>query len=303
MPRDALLPALAAILLWSTLAVLGDLVSAQPLLLVTGLGLCLGGLLSVRRWPEWKVGYATRLVGVGGILGYHLLYFAAFRQVPPAERPMVNLLNYLWPLFIVLLAPLVLGDRRLGARQAVGAGLGLAGTAAALIGPGMPWSTSHLAGYALAVAAALTWALYSLLCRRLPPFSTAAVGGFCLVAGAGALAVHAAVDQRGLWRGIVGLGWQGGLTVLAIGLGPLGAAFFCWDRALKRGDPRALGALAYLTPLLSTALLLPISGRMLRWSDLAALLLIVGGAALAAWPVAETKRTTRGRTTTHGGRS
>ena len=33
------------------------------------------------------------------------------------------------------------------------------------------------------------------------------------------------------------------LAVLAIGLGPAGAAFYLWDHAVKRGDIRALGAL------------------------------------------------------------
>jgi drug/metabolite transporter (DMT)-like permease len=42
----------------------------------------------------------------------------------------------------------------------------------------------------------------------------------------------------------------------AIGIGPMGAAFFLWDRAIKEGDPRIIGTLAYLTPLLSTGLLL-----------------------------------------------
>ena len=35
-------------------------------------------------------------------------------------------------------------------------------------------------------------------------------------------------------------------------LGPAGAAFYLWDHAVKRGDIRALGALSYATPILSS---------------------------------------------------
>jgi hypothetical protein len=62
-----------------------------------------------------------------------------------------------------------------------------------------------------------------------------------------------------------------------MGLGPLGAAFFLWDMALKRGDARQIGILSYLTPLGSTALLLLVSGRPLSWSIALAAGLIVGG--------------------------
>ena len=37
------------------------------------------------------------LHGVGGLFGYHALYFAALALAPPVEA---NLLNYLWPLLI-----------------------------------------------------------------------------------------------------------------------------------------------------------------------------------------------------------
>jgi drug/metabolite transporter (DMT)-like permease len=59
----------------------------------------------------------------------------------------------------------------------------------------------------------------------------------------------------------------------------MGAAFFLWDKALKTGDARHIGILSYLTPLLSTAMLLWLSGRALTWPVGLAAVLIVG----AAW--------------------
>ena len=46
------------------------------------------------------------------------------------------------------------------------------------------------------------------------------------------------------------------------GLGPLGGAFYLWDKALKLGDARQIGILSYLTPLGSTALLVAVSGSV-----------------------------------------
>ena len=42
------------------------------------------------------------------------------------------------------------------------------------------------------------------------------------------------------------------LAITALGIGPVGAAFFVWDIGMKRGDIRVLGAASYATPLLST---------------------------------------------------
>ncbi len=65
----------------------------------------------------------------------------------------------------------------------------------------------------------------------------------------------------------------------ALGLGPLGGAFFLWDAAIKRGDPRRIGLLAFATPILSTVLLLVTTGQPLQWNVAVAAVLVVGAAA------------------------
>jgi drug/metabolite transporter (DMT)-like permease len=71
--------------------------------------------------------------------------------------------------------------------------------------------------------------------------------------------------------------------LLLLGLGPMGAAFYLWDRALKDGDPRVVGTLAYLTPLLSTVLVATFGGGRLGSTSLGAMGLIVGGAVVGTW--------------------
>src|SRR3546814_12318147 len=72
------------------------------------------------------------------------------------------------------------------------------------------------------------------------------------------------------------------LAVLALGLGPVGAAFFAWDRGVKRGSIQALGAFSYMAPLISTLLLIGFGRAEASWVVALACLAIVGGALLSA---------------------
>lgn len=269
--------ALAAIALWGTLATLGVELAHVPPFLLTGLGLLAGSLialpLSRLRLQAWKVPLPTLLVGIYGLFGFHWLLFLALRQAPAVEA---NLINYLWPLGMVVLAPLFLPGVRLHGRHVMAALLGFAGAAIAILGRGGEASSAGSGfqpGYLLALASAFVWASYSLLTRRVPAFPTAAVGSFALVSGLLSLACHALLEPAtALSAGDVAL-------IALLGLGPLGGAFFLWDAAIKCGDPRRIGLLAFITPLLSTALLLLSTGQALRWNIALAAVLVVGGAA------------------------
>jgi drug/metabolite transporter (DMT)-like permease len=67
------------------------------------------------------------------------------------------------------------------------------------------------------------------------------------------------------------------LAIAALGVGPVGAAFYAWDIGMKRGDIRVLGAASYATPLLSTAFLI-LAGFARPSANIAvAAILIAGG--------------------------
>lgn len=288
----AALLALLSILIWSSLALLNSRVNALSPFLSVGVALCVGGLVGLVRAREWRVPWKTFAVGVGGIFGYHALLFAAFRVAPAVE---VNLINYLWPLLIVLLSPVFLRGFRLGPRHIAGALLGLAGAALIVSGGKLGLDLAYLPGYLLAAAASLTWAAYSLLTKRLPPFPTGAVGGFCLVSGLLSLGIYflglvapwGSRPPPGLAAAALprGLDW---IYLVLLGLGPMGGAFYAWDASLKRGDPRVIGALSYLTPLLSTMNLVLLGGKRLAPLALAAMALIVSGAAVGSLDVIRT---------------
>jgi len=261
--------ALGAIALWATLASLGVALRHVPPFLLTGLALVIG---SVPAWPlvrQWRVPGRTLALGVYGLFGFHFLLFIALRHAPPVQA---NLVNYLWPLFMVVLAPLFLPGMKLRAMHLVAALAGFAGAAIAILGRADGATANWSWGYLPALGSAFIWASYSLLTRRVAAFPTAAIGLFGLVSGLLSLACHWALEPA------ASLAPNDWLLLAVMGLGPLGAAFFLWDRALKLGDARHIGILSYLTPLASTALLLLVTGSAWDGSIAVAAALIVGAA-------------------------
>lgn len=276
MSSAAFLLAGGAILLWSSLALVSSRLGHLPAILMTGIALTIGGALGLIRVRDWRVPPLTLLLGVGGIFGYHVMLFTAFQVSPIVEA---NLVNYLWPLLIVLLTPAVLPGFGLRPRHVLGALMGLAGAALIATGGSIHPDLAALPGYLLAAAAALTWALYSLLTKRVAPFGSGAVGAFCLSAGLLSLALYFLQAGGAGFDVIRAADWP---FLLLLGIGPMGAAFFLWDAALKRGDTRIIGSLSYMTPLLSTLALTLIGGRPLSLLSGIAMALIVAGAAVGS---------------------
>ena len=284
MTRRPVRNALAAIALWGALATLSVRLREVPPFLLVGVALLLGSLFGLRHLSWREVRPRALLVGVYGLFAYHFCLFVALRLAPPVEA---NLINYLWPLLIVVLSPVVLPRTALEARHVLGALLGFAGATLLVTGGRLGFDAGSIAGYLLALLAAIIWSTFSLLSRRLGGFRAASISTFCLASGALALLCHALLEPRYAVRA------SDVPLLLLIGLGPMGAAFYLLDRALGEGDPRIIGTLAYLTPLLSTLLLTIFGGGRLGVLSMVAMALIVGGAVLGTW------RRTTSRTTSH----
>jgi drug/metabolite transporter (DMT)-like permease len=269
-----------AILLWATLAWLTAASGRVPPVLLTALTFGIAFAVALATWlvrgenplARLRLPWRAWAVGVGGLFGFHALYFLALRLAPPVEA---SLICYLWPLLIVLLSGLLPGER-LRLPHILGAVLGAVGAGLVIARGGLRPDAAFVPGYAAALAAAFVWAGYSLLSRRLPEIPSDAVGGFCGVTALGAAIVHLLVETPH---------WPAGgewLAVIALGLGPVGIAFLLWDIGVKRGDIRALGAAAYAAPLLSTVLLMATGTAAFSWNVLVAALLVTAGGLLAA---------------------
>ena len=279
-PRTATLIGLTAILMWSLLAVMTVATGTIPAFQLAAMTFAIGALVGSLTWigrgeavRALRQPVAAWAVGVGGLFGYHALYFLALRFAPPAEA---GLLNYLWPLLIVLFSSFLPGER-LAAHHVIGAMLGLAGTVLLFAGNTGSVTPGQVPGLIAAFVAAFVWAAYSVMSRKLKSVPTDAVAGFCLATALLAAAVHGLVEVT-VWPDTTAQ-W---LAIAALGVGPVGAAFYAWDIGMKRGDIRVLGAASYATPLLSTAFLI-LAGFAKPSATIAiAAVLIAGGGLIAA---------------------
>jgi drug/metabolite transporter (DMT)-like permease len=243
-----------AVALWSLLALLTAATGSVPPFQLAAMTFAIGGVLGIVSWlarPEavraLRQAPVVWALGVGGLFGYHALYFAALRLAPPAEA---GLINYLWPLLIVLFSALLPGER-LKAGHVVGALLGFAGVVALVSGRAdLDMRAEHALGYSCAFAAAFVWAGYSVLSRRFGSVPTDAVAGFCIATSALSLVCHLAFEAT-VWPA----GAAQWAALIALGLGPVGLAFYLWDIGVKRGDIRLLGVASYAAPVLSTLFL------------------------------------------------
>lgn len=279
--RTATLVGFCAVLLWALLALFTAASGTMPPFQLTAISFGIGGLAGMALWTvrpramqalrqPWQVW----LLGVGGLFGYHFFYFTSLRNAPPVEA---GLINYFWPLLIVLFSALLPGER-LRPHHIGGALLALVGAALIVTGgSGFTFRSEYAFGYGAATLGALTWSSYSVLSRRFAHVSSDAITGFCLATAVLAGICHLLLETT-VWPNDA---WQWA-AIVGLGLGPVGLAFYVWDVGVKHGDIQVLGAAAYAAPLLSTAILVATGYAAYSHAILLACLLITAGAVLAA---------------------
>lgn len=267
-----------AVLLWSLLAVFTAASGTMPAFQLTAVTFAIGGLSLLIIRPgalrAMRQPLPVWLLGVGGLFGYHFCYFFALRNAPPVEA---GLINYLWPLLIVVFSALLPGEK-LKWQHIAGCGLALTGAVLVVTrGQGFGFDPQFTLGYSAALVAALAWSSYSVLSRRFAHVPSDAIAGFCLMTAVLAALCHLLLEQT-VWPDTP---WQWA-AVIGLGLGPVGLAFYVWDIGVKRGDIQVLGAASYSAPLLSTLILILTGYAQYSHAILIACLLITAGAVVAA---------------------
>ena len=270
-----------AVLLWSLLALFTSAAAGIPPFQMLAMTFAIAFVVSVavlaRRgragFALWRQAPAVWLLGVGGLFGYHFFYFVALGNAPPVQA---SLIAFLWPLLIVVFSALLPGER-LRWFHLTGALIGLAGAVLVVTGGReIAFNAAYAPGYLAALACALIWSVYSVTNRRFGAVPTEVVGGFCGVVAALGLLCHLLLEDT------VTPSLGQGLAVFALGLGPVGLAFFVWDYGTKHGKIQVLGALSYAAPVLSTLALVAFGRAEASWSLALACALVTGGAVLAS---------------------
>jgi drug/metabolite transporter (DMT)-like permease len=269
-----------AILLWGMLALLTSFTGNVPAFELTAMTFFIAFLASavafVRAGADFSIlrqPPAVWLNGVLGLFGYHALYFMALKSAPAVEA---SLINYLWPVLIVLFSSFLPGEK-LRLNHALGVALGFAGVIVLLLAGGpVTLDPRYLGGYLLALACSVIWAVYSVNSRRFQAAPTMLIGAFCGITALLSLVCHLLFEKTVMPSPSA---W---LPILLLGLGPVGLAFFAWDYGVKRGNIKVLGALSYIAPLLSSALLIVFGQAQFHVRILLACLCIVAGSVVAS---------------------
>ena len=257
--------------MWSSLATLMVSINHLPSLLTVGIILIIASFPFLRFWQEWKLPYSVWIKAVIGLFGYHYLLFDAFTRAPAMA---VNMIQYLWPLFIVLCTPLFLPSQ-LNRGHILGGILAFLGVVITLSQQSYDGSHAGWLGYLEAFCAALLWAYYTLSNAKVTSMPSSAIAGFCLLSGVLAVTVFFVLGGN---VSTLTLSWQDTIVIALLGLGPMGLSFYSWDYAIRHGDPRFIGVLSYFTPLLSMVMMaFYFPNITLTWWHLLSLGLIISG--------------------------
>ena len=280
-PRGATLIGFCAVLLWGTLATLTTLKGGGiPPFQSTAITFAVGGAtiagyaIASGRASAMIPTRVSFLLGIYGLFVFHALYFAALKFAPPAEA---SLIASLWALLTVLLSGLLPG-MRLNLRQVAGAVMGFSAAAILVwdkigLSSGYPEATL---GFVFAFSCALVWATYSVASRMIAAVPSESVAPACFATALLAFACNAAFEN---WIAPSAAQW---IAMVLLGLGPIGAAFMLWDIGMKHGNVAFLGVLGYVSPIISTGLLITLGLAAPSWTLLVSVALIIIAARLAA---------------------
>lgn len=216
------------------------------------------------------------IAGFFGVALYTVMIAVAFVTAREEELGQVNLLNYLWPIWIVLLSQALLGERR-SVFVIAGALLGFAGVVLARGAEGILRPPHDWLPHLLSFVGGFLWALYCVLLRRwrIPEEQGGTALHFCLCAVLAALLA----SWRGEWDRVAQTDPEAVYWVLFGGVGPVGLGYHWWEIGMKRGNARLLSLLAYFIPVGSSVVLGSLYSSVLGPGLLAGALLI----GLGAW--------------------
>ena len=270
-----------AILLWSTLAIFTVLSKNIPAFELVSLSFFVASLLGlfmlkikkVKIKELFKIPFKVYLIGVGGLFVYHFFYFFALKNAPAVEA---NLINYLWPLLIVLFSSF-LPNEKLKSFHIIGSFFGFLGAFLLISKNGsFEFEVLYAKGYIFAFLAALVWSSYSVISKSLSHIPSYSVSGFCIITSVLSFICHLSFETTVIPNKMELF------SILMLGLGPVGGAFYLWDYAMKEGDIKLLASFAYFIPLLSTALLIIFSLSDLSSTIIIASFLIVLGSLISS---------------------
>ncbi len=285
---------MAAILLWSCSAVcfsvgsraLGPMAFMSCICL---LGSISGTLAHVRGGGTVRelVSMPGRVWAAGflGIVVYSLLLVTAFGIARDQDLAQVALVNYLWPILMVLIGLALLRERADARLAILGALLGFGGVVVARGLEALTQRPADMAAHGLALIAAVLWAAYSVVLKhwRVPEECNASNVQFAICAVlAGLIAA-----LRGEWGNLAHAPASALAWTVFCGVGPVGLAYYWWEIGVKKGPTQLIAALSFSIPVTGSLLVCAVFRQALSPGLVPGAAMIAAGAYLARRSTAE----------------
>jgi drug/metabolite transporter (DMT)-like permease len=223
--------------------------------------------LLARHWPR------VLALGLLSVWTYNLPFAAGQHLVPPGTAALIIALN---PVFTFLIAMLA-GQERFAALRAAGLALAFTGVWQVVVhGAGREVHGAYLVDALLLTLAPLSWALYTVLGKRLLATTSPLLLTYLLLAIASAPTVPLALFDHELQAAVARWPAERWLAALFLGLGCTLIGYWFWNVALRRLPASTVSAFVFLNPPLALLFEWLWLGDAPSWG------LLVGGALVLA---------------------
>jgi drug/metabolite transporter (DMT)-like permease len=193
------------------------------------------------------------LIGIPGITIYTIFLALAFSLAPEEEVGTINLINYLWPLWMVILEVILLGKKPNKILYFSGILLGFTGLALSSNINFHQWTHNSFLPYALALSGGFFWAAYSVLIKKWGINESQSGTAFHFTICS--LTAFLFALLKGEYNCDINWSASAIFWILFGGIGPIGIAYYCWEIGIKKGSVTFIASLSYFIPIGSSVLI------------------------------------------------
>jgi len=200
----------------------------------------------------FKMPLKVIIAGFLGITVYTLFLATAFDLAKPEEIGLINLLNYLWPVWMVTLEILLIKSRVNKKIFIIGMILGFSGLLLTTR-ISTPLELDNFLPHLLALSGGVFWAFYSVLIKKwkIPEEQSGTAFHFSICA---LLALVIALF-KGEFQLISTVTPEAAFWIIFGGIGPVGIAYYLWELGIKKGSVSFIASLSYFIPIGSSVLI------------------------------------------------
>ncbi|MEA2585453.1 MAG: hypothetical protein QOF33_3538 [Thermomicrobiales bacterium] len=224
--------------------------------------------------PERGTGIA--LLGLTGLVFFYVFYSWGLRYTTAASATLIGGGS---PVIVAIVSTVALGEH-VSRRRGLGILASLVGVAAIVAVSAGGTGGSSLLGNVLILGSTVSWALYTVLSRRIGAGGNA-LGTLVGTAIYGLIVLLPLMIVELVISGIGPISFGDVLMMLYLSLGPSAAAYLLWSYGLTHVEASQAAVYGNLMPLVGVVLAALLLGEAITWVILAGGLAIVGGAWLA----------------------